>query len=151
MYVICYFRSLQQFLIKQFWRREAYLNSQHYQKSTLQSEKAVCEFWITRTTGPKLIYMYTYLFSFSIIGTCMNQLFLFKLRCLFYQRIAISRIESCCILGKILCLIFRRAAILGHSHRIIGRTRIPYTATYNGAVSYGAKIGSIRVLAEQRA
>ncbi len=30
-----------------------------------------------------------------------------------------------------------------------GRTLTPYTATYNDAVSYGAKIGSSRVLAEQ--
>ena len=33
----------------------------------------------------------------------------------------------------------------------LGRTRTPYTATYNGAVSYGAKIGSTRVFTEQRA
>ncbi len=41
---------------------------------------------------------------------------------------------------------------LDYCHRIReGRTRTPYTATYNGAVSYGAKIGSIRVFTEQRA
>ncbi len=33
----------------------------------------------------------------------------------------------------------------------LGRTRTPYTAMYNGAVSHGAQIGSSPVLAEQRA
>ncbi len=31
------------------------------------------------------------------------------------------------------------------------RTQTPYTATYKGGISYGAKIGGIRVLSEQPA